>query len=196
VRIVLALAMIAACAPPPPPTKPPAPPPPPVPSEPSAPVGMPADYVEMKAWLDVPLGGQGALLLVDDPPAIVVPIFVGGTESVSIHGRLNGITPRRPYTHDLVDRMLRELHATIVQVQVDELRDDDDGNGVYIGSIFVRDAKKRVIRIDARPSDAIALAIGAHAPIYVARRVIEKSGVPYDEVQRQLGSAAANQPST
>ena len=192
-KLAWVVAAVIACAPPPPPPKPPAPAPTPKPVEPSEPVGKQPGYVEMKAWLDVPLGGQGALLLVDDPPTIVVPIFVGGTESASIHGRMNGDKPPRPLTHDLLDRVLRELHATLVQVQVDELRHDGE-NGVYIGSIFVRDAHKRVIRIDARPSDAIALAIGAHVPIYVARKVLEAAGVPYDEVQRQLGARA--QPET
>jgi bifunctional DNase/RNase len=176
-----------ACGAPAPPPKPPAPPPAPV--EPSAPTGKPAGYVEMHAWKDIALGQQAALLLVDDPPQIVLPIFIGGTEGASIHGRLTGDPPPRPLTHDLLDHVLRELHGTIVQVQVDELRTGDGGGGTFIGSIFVRDGRsKRVIRLDARPSDAIALALGARCPIYVAKQVLDAAGQPYVEIQRQLNT--------
>jgi bifunctional DNase/RNase len=189
----LVVVAVVACAPPPPPPKPP-PPAPPKPVELSEPVGRPAGYIEMKAWLDVPVGsGMVKLLLVDDPPTTVLEIYVGGTEGASIAGRMSGDEPLRPLTHDLLEHVLRELKATLVQVQVDELRKSEEG-GVYIGSIFVRDAKKRVIRIDARPSDAIALAIGARVPIFVANKVLLMSGKPYDDVQKQLGARA--QPET
>src|SRR5262249_35428984 len=90
-------------------------------------------------------------------------------------------TPRfRPLTHDLMDSTLHELHAKVVKVQVDELRD-----GVFIGSIFVRSGN-RVFRVDARPSDAIALAIGNHVPIYVARAVLDEAGIRGDDLQHRL----------
>lgn len=190
-RLLAVLAALSACAsapPPPPPVAPvkvaPAPPP-----EPSEPTGLPAGYVEMKPDRVVSLGDQGALLLVDEPSNSVVPIFIGGTEAASIDARLRGDPPPRPLTHDLMDHALQKLHATIVQVQVDELRDSDDG-GVFIGSVYIR-ANHHVFKLDARPSDAVALAIGNHVPIYVARAVIDKVGMHWDELQRQLSSAQA-----
>jgi bifunctional DNase/RNase len=182
----LLIAAIVACGAPPPPPKPPAPPP--APAEPSEPTGRPAGYVEMHAWKDIALGQQAALLLVDDPPQVVLPIFIGGTEGASILGRMHGDPPPRPLTHDLLEHVLKELHGTLVQVQVDELR-PSEGGGVFVGSIFVRDGRsKRVIRLDARPSDAIALALGARCPIYVAKRVLDEAGQPYVDIQRQLNT--------
>src|SRR5262245_16795447 len=93
------LAIIVACGPAAPAPKPAAPQQPP-PAEPSEPVGMPAGYLEMHAWKDIFIGEQAALLLVDDPPQRVLPIFIGGTEGQSIYGRMNHQPPVRPLTHD------------------------------------------------------------------------------------------------
>ncbi|HUJ59564.1 MAG TPA: bifunctional nuclease family protein [Kofleriaceae bacterium] len=176
-HIVIALvALGCASAPPPPPPAPPAPPP-----EPSAPTGLPAGYVEMKPERVVALQDQGALLLVDAASNTVLPIFIGGTEAASIDSRMSGTPPIRPLTHDLLDHVMARLHATLVQVQVDELRGE-----TFIGSIYVR-ANGVVFKLDSRPSDAIALAIGNRVPIYVAKAVLAAAGQPWDQVQQQLG---------
>jgi hypothetical protein len=151
---------------------------------------MPAGYVEVLPQQIVPLGEQVALLLVDEPDNLVLPIFIGGTEGASIDTRMRHEAPPRPLTHDLMDRMMDKLHAKLVQVHVDSLRHDGEG-GVYIGSIFVR-AEGRVFRLDARPSDAVALAIGDRVPIYVKRSVLEEAGYKWDEVKRQLQQAAGS----
>jgi bifunctional DNase/RNase len=183
----IALVMLGCAAAAPPPAKPVATPSP-VP-QPTEPTGLPAGYIEMQPAKVIPVDeGQAALMLVDEPSNTAVPIFIGGTEAASIQARLTGERPPRPLTHDLLDHMLAALSAHLVQVQVDDLRDD-----TFIGSVFVR-ANGRVIRFDARPSDAVALAIGAHVPIYVARKVIEQSAYKWDEIQKQLATPAA--PST
>jgi bifunctional DNase/RNase len=154
--------------------------------DPGEPTGMPAGYVEVHPEQVVPLGEQVALLLVDAPDNLVLPVFIGGTEGASIDTRMRHEPAPRPLTHDLMDHMMDKLHAKLVKVQVDELRD-----GVYIGSIFVR-ADGRVFHLDARPSDAVALAIGAHVPIYVKRAVLDESGYKWDDVQRQLPPTAGS----
>ena len=169
----------------PPPPEAPKPAPAPVqPAEPSEPPGMPANYVEMKP--DRVVAQMDALLLVDEASNSVLPVFIGGTEAASIDARLHGITPPRPLTHDLMDSVMKKLHATLVKVQIDELRKNDEG-GTFIGSIYVR-ANGRIFYVDSRPSDAVALAIGNHVPIYVSKNVISRAGMKWDEVKQQLSS--------
>jgi len=160
------------------------PPTPPAAVDPGEPVGLPAGYVEVRPAQVVPMGEQVALLLVDEPDNLVLPVFIGGTEGASIDTRMRHEPPPRPLTHDLLDHLMEKLHAKLVQVQVDSLRRDGEG-GVFIGAIFVR-SEGHVMRLDARPSDAVALAIGNHVPIYVKRAVLDDAGYKWDEVQRQL----------
>jgi bifunctional DNase/RNase len=174
-RMLAIIAVLAGCATePPPPPKAPA-----KPAEPSEPTGMPVGYNEVRPLQVVDLGDGGAILLVDPTGERVLPIFIGGTEAASIDVRMRNDKAPRPLTHDLLDALLARLHASLVKVQVDELR-----NGVFIGSIFVR-ANGRVFRVDARPSDAIALAIGNHVPIYVAKQVMDEAGMRRDELKKQ-----------
>jgi hypothetical protein len=133
----------------------------------------------MRAAKVVGLGDSAAVLLVDQGVKVALPIFIGGTEGTSIDLRLRGEKPPRPFTHDLLESMLKRLNATIVKVQVDALRDN-----VFHGSVFIR-ANGRVMRIDARPSDAIALAIGNRVPIYVAKKVLDEAGIDPNSLQRQ-----------
>ena len=142
------------------------------------PTGIPVGYVAMRAARVVALGDSAAVLLVDEGMKVALPIFIGGSEGASIDYRMRGDKPPRPLTHDLLDAIVRALGASIVKVQVDALRD-----GVFHGSVFLR-ASGRVIRVDSRASDAIALAIGNHIPIYVAAKVIEEAGIDPNSLQR------------
>jgi bifunctional DNase/RNase len=153
------------------------------PALPSEPTGLPAGYVTVSAATVVPTGTGAAVLLLDEESDRVLPIFIGGTEATSIDLRLKGEAPIRPLTHDLFDASLARLGASLVKVHVDSLRD-----GIFIGSVFVREAGGRVIRIDARPSDAIALAIGNKVPIYVAREVLDEAGITRDELENRGGT--------
>jgi bifunctional DNase/RNase len=112
-----------------------------------------------------------AVLLGDDSGDLVLPIMVGGTEALSIAMRHAGRARERPLTHDLLEAMLRELGGALVKVQVDELR-----GTTFIGTAFVR-RDGRVVALDARPSDAIALAVGSRVPIFVARPVVDTAAV-------------------
>jgi bifunctional DNase/RNase len=78
----------------------------------------------------------------------------------------------RPLTHDLLDAIVGELGGKIVKVQVDALVD-----GVFIGSVYLRHHGGEVRKLDARPSDAIALALGNDVPIYVQQAVIDEAGI-------------------
>jgi bifunctional DNase/RNase len=97
----------------------------------------------------------------------VLPIWIGQAEALSIDLQLKGETFGRPLTHDLLRTAIEILGATVVKVAVTELQ-----NNTFFAKIFLqRDSE--VISIDARPSDSIALAIRAKAPIYVSEVVFE-----------------------
>lgn len=121
---------------------------------------------------------DGGIVVLEIAGGTVLPIFIGGTEALSIRLRLDGEKPSRPLTHDLLGSLVRELGGTPVRVQVDDLR-----GATFVGSVFVKQGE-RTIKIDARPSDAIAIALGSHAPIYAARAVLERAGLPRSSVEK------------
>ena len=143
----------------------------------------PSGYVPVTVASVKPQGSDAAVVELVSPSRQIVQVFVGGSEGQSLRLRSAGRTPPRPLTHDLLDSVLRELHGEVVQAQVDELRD-----GVFIGTLVVSQ-DGRAISLDARPSDAIALAVGAKAPIYMAKRVIREAALTRDDDDSQ-GQAA------
>lgn len=145
----------------------------PKPDNPSAPEG----YVTMDV-VGVAGSELANVVLLGNAGDEVIPIFVGGTEALSIHLRFNGKEYQRPLTHDLLDSVMSTLDGKFVHAQVDKLEND-----IFFGSVFIeRDGK--MLKIDSRPSDAIALALGSAAPIYVAEDVVEKASVSRDEAMR------------
>jgi bifunctional DNase/RNase len=141
--------------------------------------GAPRGYERASVWDLVPSGDGAAVLLIDAKKTTVLPIFVGGTEALTIRMRMDGKRYARPLTHDLLSSLVEELGARPVKVQIDDLRDD-----TYLGSIFVRQGT-RVLQLDARPSDAIAISLGSGAPLYVARSVMLESGVSREEIEKE-----------
>lgn len=113
------------------------------------------------------LQGQSVVLLEDATAKHRLPIWIGDLEAHAIEWRWKKQKYPRPLTHDLLDATLSALGAKIERVDVVDLRDN-----VFYGRLTVRDAKGATHFIDARPSDCIALAVGASLPIYVAPRVL------------------------
>lgn len=117
-----------------------------------------------------------AVLLTDSELHKAVPIFVGQTEALSIQLRLQRRRYSRPLTHDLMDDIMGRVGAKVTSVRVDKLQDN-----IFYGVVVVDDGKKSS-EIDARSSDAVALALGQRAPIFVAKAVVEKAGISLDDV--------------
>jgi bifunctional DNase/RNase len=105
-----------------------------------------------------------------------VAMMVGPAEATGIAVPLQQVTPPRPLTHDLFLTLFARLNVKLTKVVVTDLRDD-----TYFATVYLA-AGGAPIELDARPSDAIALAIRAGAPVYVEERVFEKAsrrpGVP------------------
>ncbi|NMB11787.1 MAG: bifunctional nuclease family protein [Firmicutes bacterium] len=91
-----------------------------------------------------------------------LPIMVGPAEASAIAMELEGIKPPRPLTHDLMRDLLLRLDAQVDRVVISDLRDE-----TYYGSIILKTVTGKV-EIDARPSDAIALALRTESPIFVS----------------------------
>jgi bifunctional DNase/RNase len=146
------------------------------PDAPTESAGMPDGYVAVTVGGVVALHGSDVVVLLDPARERLLPIVIGGPEAVSIHLRLSEAAAPRPLTHDLLDEVMRRMGGSLVKVQIDELRD-----GVFIGSLFVRE-DDRIFKVDSRASDAVALAIGAGVPIYVALPVLDEGGISKDDV--------------
>ena len=120
------------------------------------------------------VGKQPIVLLKTTDGNKFLPIWIGHPEAAAILMKLQGATTPRPMTHDLVTEMLSQLDAQVVRITVTELRDST----FYAQITVAQDGSE--IEIDSRPSDAIALAIRAEAPIFVADRVIEESAIEFE----------------
>ena len=111
-------------------------------------------------------GGAYALLLREVYGKRRLPIIIGAFEAQAIALELEGISPPRPLTHDLVKSIIDNVGATVMEVIIDELRDN-----TFFAKIIL-DVSTLQNSVDARPSDAIALAVRTRVPIYVGEEVM------------------------
>jgi len=118
-----------------------------------------------------------------------IPIWVGPYEAEAITVALQEIEMIRPLTHDLLKNLFGMFNAKIKRVEIISLRED-----IFFGNI-VAEANGNEIDIDSRPSDAIALAVRAHVPIYVHRSVMEEAGM-IPETGMQAGRSDAREAAT
>ncbi len=95
------------------------------------------------------------------------PIVIGIVEIFAIDRRLKGIKPPRPMTHDLLEQILNSLDANIEKVVIDDLK-----HHTFYAKIYLRN-NGQVLKIDSRPSDALALCVATDAPIFVEEHVFD-----------------------
>ncbi|NWF50853.1 MAG: bifunctional nuclease family protein [Ignavibacteriaceae bacterium] len=124
-------------------------------------------------------GGAYAILLKEIGGNRRLPIIIGAFEAQAIALEIENIKPPRPLTHDLLKNVIENLGGVVVEIQVSELREN-----TFIAKIILELAGL-TNEIDARPSDAIALAVRTQAPIYVADSVMDTASfVPSEESER------------
>ena len=121
------------------------------------------------------VGKQPIVLLKTADGNKFLPIWIGHSEAAAILMKLQGASTPRPMTHDLVTDMLSQLEARVIRITVTELRDS-----TFYASITIQQDGSE-LEVDSRPSDAIALAVRAEAPIFVDDRVIEESAIEFAE---------------
>jgi uncharacterized protein len=120
------------------------------------------------------VGKQPIVLLKTAEGNKFLPIWIGHPEAAAILMKLQGANTPRPMTHDLLTEILGQLNARVVQIAVTELRE----NTFY--ALITLTINGSELEIDSRPSDAIALAVRAGAPIFAADSVIEESAIEFE----------------
>lgn len=98
-----------------------------------------------------------------------LPIWIGLLEATAIASELEEVKFSRPMTHDLLKNIIEQVEAEVLKIEVCDLKDN-----TYYALIHLRHGE-RELSIDARPSDALALSLRVHAPIFVAEDVINQS---------------------
>lgn len=115
-------------------------------------------------------GGAYALVLNESQGSRRLPIIIGTFEAQAIALELEHIRPPRPMTHDLIRNIIQQFNSFVKEVIISDLRE-----GTFFAKIILQNEFTE-IEVDARPSDAVAIAIRFTAPIYVAEKVIQEAG--------------------
>jgi len=132
--------------------------------------------------------GAYALVLSEEDGNRRIPIIVGGFEAQAIAIELEGLAPPRPLTHDLFKNFAESYGIKLVEVNIHKLED-----GVFFANILCDNGGDR-ITLDARTSDAIALALRFTCPIYTTDEIVEKAGIVLDfEKGTEIEHPAASQ---
>lgn|SRR5687768_7046068 len=119
-----------------------------------------------------------------------LPIWIGEFEAQAIVLEMQGMSPQRPLPYDLMMSLISDLDARVVRVVINDLSQD-----IYYARIVV-DRGGETFEIDSRPSDAIAIAVRAHCPIFVDESVLDRAGVSItdDEEAEESEVAPAGEP--
>ncbi|MFB3766162.1 MAG: bifunctional nuclease family protein [Methanotrichaceae archaeon] len=145
------------------------------------PMEMPVPVKVKGVYIAESTGSSPApVVLLEDDKSRIVPIFVGLSEAISIHHALLGELSPRPMTHDLFISVLETLKASILKVLIDDL----DG-GIYYARLSIKDDSNES-EIDARPSDCLALALRAKAPIEIQEKVILESSISKSDMEKLM----------
>jgi uncharacterized protein len=141
--------------------------------------------VRIRGLMMDPASNMPIVVLKDVASDTVMPIWVGIFEANAIAIEIEKVAAPRPMTHDLARNLMRHLNATLERIVITEIKDE-----TFYAVLWLRQGNEP-IAIDARPSDAIALALRADCPIYVAEHVMQSaklntSGPPDGPTAEQL----------
>lgn len=125
--------------------------------------------MEVKGLMLDPSSNLPIVILRDEKSDAFLPIWIGVFEANAIALKIEGVETPRPMTHDLLQAFLVDLGVAVSKILISDLRDN-----TFFAEIHL-DLGQRALTIDSRPSDALALALRAEAPIFVNRTVLEKA---------------------
>lgn len=121
-------------------------------------------------------GGAYALILAEQNGPRRIPLVIGAAEAQSIAIAMEGITVPRPMTHDLFISFAKAYGVRIIEVFIDHFE-----NGIFSSQITFTDPTGRTVVMDARSSDAIALAVRENAPIFTTEDILVRTGFVIDD---------------
>ena len=119
----------------------------------------------------------------------ILPIWVGAYEANAIALEIEKIVPQRPMTHDLLRNMIIEIGLKAVKVVINDLRDN-----TFYALIELTDKKDEIVSLDARPSDAIALALRLDCAIFVEQKVLDISASSQTENEDEFAQSPEEWP--
>ncbi len=113
----------------------------------------------------------------------LLPIWIGPCEAMAIWRKLNNETFPRPFTHDLFHNVMEEAGVRLRSIVIDELRPLKEGGlrSTYFAVLTLQSPDGTTFKMDARPSDSLALAVRMGLPVHVVRDILESHGIPEKE---------------
>ena len=124
--------------------------------------------------LELP-SNQPIVLLKEQEGTRYLPIWIGASEATAIATAMEGVEPPRPLTHDLMRTVIDAVGALAVRVVITEMRDS-----IFFADLAL-DVSGEEVKISARPSDAIALAVRTGTPVLAAPEVLDEAGVHFED---------------
>ncbi len=121
------------------------------------------------------------LLLKEENGNRYLPIWIGPFEASAIALEMSNIKTPRPMTHDLIINIINNLKISIDNIEITDIRDN-----TFYAVINIKNTDSKVLRIDSRPSDAIAAAVRSKCDIYAAEHVLESGGLRVQSIEKEL----------
>jgi len=150
--------------------------------------------VKAEIWTIARTDQGNAVLIRPIGAEIAVPIFIGQLETQSILIGFGDVSIPRPLTHDLMLSLLDRLGAELLRIEINDLKD-----GTFYARLVLTEKntpRNEEFTMDARPSDALALAVRKKCPVYIAENVVEAAGVAVNLIvdAATLDESSENQP--
>ena len=127
--------------------------------------------------------GSPIVVLHDTENRKALPIWIGSAEASAIIRKIENLTVSRPMTHDLIVQIIEKMDYTLDRIEIVDVEDE-----TYYANIVIVDKEGKEREIDARPSDAIAVAIRVEAPIFVSPKVLSTGSVSTDSAKDEQES--------
>lgn len=119
-----------------------------------------------------PTSGVPVLLLKEEETGFLIPIWIGEGEAMSIALELKGDKFPRPLTHDLIKAVLHSSGSRLKEIIIDDMQDN-----TYFATLILEDIDGNTFKVDARPSDSVALALRTNSPLYISESVFQASAI-------------------